>query len=132
MTSSAAGPLLPSTYLHRDSFEFAVDDVRSNKEREDELYDNERDKSRLRVHSEGLRHKNIKHAIPTKVDEEKGWMDSMRGAKAVGARSRWLPGLEGQVRTAMHHEGWSRSARTDRSQCQRSERQQEQGEVGRA
>ncbi|KAF8347645.1 hypothetical protein F5887DRAFT_915883 [Amanita rubescens] len=88
-SSPAARSLLPSTYLHRDSFEFAVDDDRSDKEEEVDFYDNEPDKK--------FTHKSIKRAIPAKVDEENGWTDLMHGGKAVGPRSRWLPSLEGST-----------------------------------
>ncbi|KAF8325489.1 hypothetical protein F5887DRAFT_1165113 [Amanita rubescens] len=88
-SSPAARSLLPSTYLHRDSFEFAVDDDRSDEEEEVDFYDNEPDKK--------FTHKSIKRAIPAKVDEENGWTDLMRGGKAVGPRSRWLPSLEGST-----------------------------------
>ncbi|KAF8329245.1 hypothetical protein F5887DRAFT_1082573 [Amanita rubescens] len=56
-SSPAARSLLPSTYLHRDSFEFAVDDDRSDKEEEVDFYDNEPDKSHLRIPWKSLRTK---------------------------------------------------------------------------
>ncbi|KAF8345065.1 hypothetical protein F5887DRAFT_1074713 [Amanita rubescens] len=137
-SSSAARSLLPPTYLHQDSFEFAVDDDGRDKEGEDDFCDEEPDKSQLRVPWESLRHKSIKRAILAKVDEEKRWTDSMRGlraAKAVGAAlslgSRSGGASVEKRGTVTHHNGRSRSTRMARSQRRRSERQQEQGEVGR-
>ena len=134
-SSSASKSLLPSTYLHQDSFEFAVEDDQSDEEEED-FDDEEPDKSQLRVPWESLRHKSIKRAILAKVDEEKRWTDSMRGLRAAKAVRAALSltarsgGASVEKRgTVTHHNGRSRSTRTE---CQRSERQQrEQGEVGR-
>ncbi len=137
-SSSAAGSLLPPTYLHQDSFEFAGDDDGSDKEGDDDFYNKELDNSQLKVPWESLRHKSIKRAIIAKVDQEKRWTDSMRGlraAKAVGAALSLAarsggPSMEKRG-TVTHHNGRSRSTRKARSQRQRAERQQEQGEVGR-